>query len=178
MPSIAQQDYIVIKPKEGRAAQDDAECLHKLKSALLNGTILDCIIYDTVPREGDFSRIIGGYKDAINFYSPGDTEIKGLNLDYTPTQYSGLAAVQEAEDEWNKQAVSLLPALTADGGDLLAEDVMAIPICSGGFRIKIIYDGDSKVANLELTDTKPAEGEDFINISWEDAQKLIGLPIV
>lgn len=177
MPQIAQQDYIVIKPKKGRAANVDAECLRRLKQACENGTIFDCIIYEpTVAEESDFSRVIAGYDISILLYSAGDTEIVSIEFPYTVTQYQGLAAVQEAEDEYSGGVEEVLPSLSLVLGGYLNEDNEGIPICVNGFRLSVTAP-DGTIAALEISDTKPAEGEDFINIAWEDALKLIGLPI-
>ena len=175
MPQIAQQDYIVIKPKAGRAAQDDAECLRRLKQACENGTIFDCLVGDITAIEGTLGRVLGAHNDGsyIDIYNQSNSEPYALELPYTVEQYSGLAVVQEAVDGLGM--MEDLPVMEAREG-YLYESNNLVAICVNGFKLSATASGGTLTA-LEISDTKPDDGEDFINIAWEDALKLIGLPI-
>ena len=178
MPQIAQQDYIVIKPKEGRAANVDAECLRRLKLACENGTIFDCLVKDiTIAEDNSLGRVLGKglNNNSADIYDTGNAEPYTLELPYTVEQYSGLAAVQEAEDEYLETAASDMPSLGNSDG-FLSEFIEGLSICVNDFKLFVTVSGGILTA-LEISDTKPDESDDFINIAWEDALKLIGLPI-
>lgn len=175
MPQIAQQDYKVIAPKPGRAFFNDAAALGELKKAVLNGIGFDCLIKDTIQGDGDINRVLGFYPEgtAVSYYSLAEGEvIKTITPDYTPTQYQGLAAVQEAIDEMDG-VMTELPTLE-NGGSRLAEGTNAYWICVDGKYLTPTASG-GKLTALAIAETGPTEG--FVNITWEDAQKLIGLPI-
>lgn len=174
MPQIAQQDYIVIKPKEGRAASQDAECLRRLKVAYENGTIFDCVVFDAISAgENSLCRVLAYAQNSISVLDWANDEIGSLDVLYTPTQYSGLAAVQEAEDELSGEPVMDLPKLQ-NGEGFLYEIEQDINICVNDFKLSVTASG-GKLTALEISDEKMEEN--FINIAWEDALKLIGLPI-
>lgn len=180
MPQIAQQDYKVIAPKLGREFFADAAALGELKKSILNGIGFDCLLKDTLAADsGTLDRLLSFYEDGsyVMYVNVSDSEIKFSDLPYTVTQYQGLAAVQNAEDEWNEAPVTSLPQLSAirtgSGSLVLGESEEGLNICVGGKYLTVT--GDATIEALTIAETGPAEG--FINITWEDAQKLIGLPL-
>lgn len=175
MPQIAQQDYKVIAPKEGRSFNADSAALAELKKSILNGIGFDCLIKDTIADDGDINRVLGFYPDgsAASYYSLAEGEvIKTIVLDYTVTQYQGLAAVQNAMDDIGLQAS--LPTFEKEDSHLLASADDDVRVCVDGKYLTVI--GDETIEALTIAETGPTGN--FINISWEDAQKLIGLPLV
>lgn len=178
MPQIAQQDYKVIAPKEGRSFNRDAAALAELKKAILAGIGFDCLIKDTIADDGDINRVLGFYPNGsvVDYYSIAETEVKTLSLQHTVTQYQGLAAVQQAEDEYMERVAEELPHLYLERLGFLSESIEGVDICVNGFKLSVTSSG-GRITALEISDTKPSEGAHFINIAWEDALKLIGLPI-
>lgn len=175
MPQIAQQDYKVIAPKEGRIFSGDAAALVEIKKSILNGTIFDCLIKDTLVSDGDINRILGLYPDgtSISYYSQADGNIMTVELPYTVTQYQGLAAVQEALDK-EISIQTNIPLLTKRMDNVhLGDDNSTTFICVDGKFLTVT--GSGTIEALTIAGTGPSEN--FVNITWEDAQKLIGLPI-
>lgn len=173
MPQIAQQDYKILAPTPGRGALNDMAVLGELKKSLLNGTIFDCLIKDVTLVENYYGRVLGAYPNSgVSIYDPGESEVRYFELPYTVTQYQGLAAIQAEADRID--GVSLdSPGLVARNG-LLEESVSGYPIGTpGGYQYKVTL-VDGKIVTIEVS-TSTVEG-DFIAISIEDAQKLIGLP--
>lgn len=178
MPQIAQQDYKVIAPKPGRSFNVDAAALGEIKKAILNGIGFDCLIKNAgIADEGTLDRILGFYGGGslVKYYDSGDGEIKGVDLTYTVTQYQGLAAVQNAEDELLGEAVQSLPTLGTTKSHLV-ETGEEFPIYVDGKYLTPTASG-GKLTALAVAETGPGEFA-HINITWEDAQKLIGLPLV
>ena len=176
MPSIAQQDYIVIKTSAiSRPFENDAAALSQIAGCISRGTIYDCLLQNYDGNEEYFTRIIGfaPARKLILYYDWSADGVSALTTYYTETQYQGLAAVQQAEDEKMGEAVSL-PSLGTVGSYLI-EDNEGFSICADGkYLIPAVSGG--KLASLTIAETGPEEG--FMNITWEDAQKLIGVAIL
>lgn len=175
MPQIAQQDYKVIAPKEGRGFLKDAAALGELKKSVLNGTILDCLIKDTIDRDGDVNRVLGFYPigTSVSIYSHANEVIENIELPYTVEQYEGLSSVQNNMDE----VVGLMykiPEFTVTNGHLEVDDP-SVFICVDGKYLTVTVSAFDNIEALTIAENGPAE--DFVNITWEDAQKLIGLPL-
>ncbi len=178
MPSIAQQDYKIIAPKQDRSFAKDAAALGELKKAILNGIGFDCIIKDTVEDEGDFNRVLGLYPDNADVWSKGNGQVLSIKMPYTVPQYQGLAAIQHAIDE-KYGLMQNLPSLEYDGEDnsiYVPTTQVDIDVCVDGKKI-ITTVVENMIKALTLSETGPAADVRFVNITWEDAQKLIGLPI-
>lgn len=104
--------------------------------------------------------------------------------DYTETQFEGVAAIQEALE--SPFLVDLVTAvLDPEGSEeqediYLMEDNSSAYICVDGYLLEIgtseIEEGEV-VTSITKSNLQPVEGEDFVNITMEDAQKLIGIPI-
>lgn len=176
MPQIAQQDYKVIAPKPGRAFADDAAALGELKKAILKGIGFDCLIGGSMAGEYDINRVFGFYPDgsAVSYYSCSNGDIIEMGLPYTITQYQGLAAVQNAMDEADGLQSSL-PNFEKSDTHLLASADSDAFVCVDGKYLTVT--GSETIEALAIAETGPDEGYTVINISWEDALKLIGLPI-
>ena len=191
MPSIAQQDYIVIKPKQERATKDDAAAMAQLAGIKERDGQLgffDVLINKPIVSEGvtieQYSRVIATYGDkprtrpiSLTVYEGTNDEIVNLAVDYSQKQYQGLAAVQEAIDE-KYGGMNILPVLlTQQVTNYLQEEDMGGYICVDNKYLIATVDGEDKLISLTMADTGPIEPDAFVNITWEDAQKLIGLPI-
>lgn len=183
MPSIAQQDYIVIKPENsGRSFFKDADSLAKIAGAIERNTIFDCLLWQFDDPNAVLSRIItaelGPISKYIVYYDLLSSVISKIKIPYTETQYRGLAAVQQAIDE-KYGLMQNLPSLESDGEDYslnVAATQANVYVCVDGKKIITTVVG-GKIKALSLSETGPAADERFVNITWEDAQKLIGLPI-
>ena len=175
MPSIAQQDYKVIAPKDGRGFMEDAAALAELKKAVLNGIGFDCLLKNIADDDGALDRVLGFYEDCSDVYcfSTGNGGIVHIELPHTVAQYQGLAAVQNAIDEEDGTVMSALPTFRVEANNLFENNTGYWPCVDGKFLIPAVSGG--KLASLTIAETGPANG--FVNITWEDAQKLIGLPI-
>lgn len=176
MPQIANQDYIVVAPQYGDCINNDAAALGMLAGHIERGTIFDCLLSGGITEKysSDVERVIGctGVKPTnVHTYSPPDGGVVDVIIVYTPTQYEGLAAVQVACEMTDD-----IPTLAIDNG-YLSQSQDAILLCVDGKLIAAEADGDSNLASISISNEAPAAGADWVNISWEDAQKLIGLPV-
>ena len=179
MPQIAQQDYIYIRPVNANTVQNDAAALGQLKKAMESGTAWDCLIIDySIYEEGieHLGKVLGVYKEPVGgslyLLDGNGGQIVECVLSNTTTQYEGLAAIQVGLKAGGNP-ISEVPNLMnvgglqeADGGNFVSVD--------GCYLIPTI--DSARIVSLSIGDKIP-EGADFINITWEDAQKLIGLPI-
>lgn len=174
MPQIAQQEYLKIVPKEARSIKNDAECLRRLKAACLNGTIFDCI----VKLGSAFSRALAIEESAvgIDIWDYDNSEYATISVPYSVKQYSGLAAVQSAEEEITG-VTDEIPAL-ADTDGYLTEDNEGFLICCDDYKIIVTLDDDDVIEALEKSDVKATESENHINVPFDKIEDLIGLPIV
>lgn len=173
MPQIAQQDYIRVFVPEGRSLENDANVLATLLKAAENGTIFDVILGFMTNGEPDCQFRVLAYKlldRTITYYYDGENI--DLSFSYSLTQYYGLAAVQ-AEVDRIDGLTDVFPTFIATNG-FLSESNSGWPICTPeGYQYKVTL-VEGKIATIEVSTTK-VEG-DYIAISIEDAQKLIGLP--
>lgn len=177
MPQIAQQDYKVIAPKYGRGFLNDAAALGELKRSILNGIGFDCLIKDTIAGDGDVNRVLGFYPIGtfVSIYSHSNEIFESIELPYTVEQYEGLSVVQLAVDEQRGGVQDHLPVL--EDSEILLEANSGYPICVDGKYLTVTASSDSKIEALAIAENGPSD-DAFINITWEDAQKLIGLPLV
>lgn len=179
MPQIAQQDYLYIKPEIAVVVGDDAAALGQLKRAMDNGTISDCLV--CVP-----AYLAGGVTEQnlskVLSYSPESGRILCLDslnqqriiyVVYSQQQYEGLAAIQKGENEKGYE-VPALPSLISVN-EYLQDDETSAYICVEGKYLIGYTDDNDNLEKIVKSDVD-AEGR-FVNITWEDAQKLIGLPI-
>lgn len=180
MPQIAQQDYLRIKPVNGLTVVTDAAALGQMRKAVESGTIWDCIVENLTGGEDEpnYGKVIGYISPnefglaTVSVFDPQNDEAQVVSLYYSITQYEGLAAIQ-AGLRAEGYDISEVPKLSydaglreADGGTLVSVDRhYLIPGIDSG-RIVSLSIGEEIHSEYEIT-----------NITWEDAQKLIGLPI-
>lgn len=182
MPSIAQQDYIVIKISQKRYFQYDAEAMAKIAGAISRNTLFDCLIENIDDAQVPYYFKPVGYmpKDkTLYYYDAANADMEGMDIPYSESQYQGLAAIQHAIDE-KYGLMQNLPSLESDGEDYslnVATTQGNIYVCVNGKKI-ITTVVEGKIKALSLSETGPAADERFVNITWEDAQKLIGLTLV
>ena len=176
MPQIANQDYNVVKPAYADYVKVDAQALGMLAGYFDRGTIFDCVINNAVGGdENDFERIISIEETLrlIYFFSASDGEVGHISFPYNSTQYDGLAAVQVAVE-----ATGSLPELIDwEETGYLGEDINGKYICVGNKLVSVEYGEDYKITKLTVTNEDPEEGDDFVNISSDDLQKLIGVEL-
>lgn len=180
MPQIAQQDYLYIKPVNASVVGDDAAALGQLRKALDNGTILDCLV--CVPAylvggvtEQNLSKVLSYSSESgriLCFDSLNQPRI--IDVVYSQQQYEGLAAIQRGENEKGYGSPALPSLLSVNG--YLQDDEIPAYICVDGYKLDVDT-RDGKLTRLSISQDKPDPGIGFVNITWEDAQKLIGLPI-
>ncbi len=181
MPSIAQQDYIVIAPKVADI-EHDAYALGYLAKILekKDTSIFDVIIkYDGL-NSSKISGVCEGEEDfsaSVAFIVSEDpTKIYYILIPYTSTQYEGLAAVQEAgvEDSDLPDLKEKLPTLErSDDGFLYEEQTATIMTDLEGHKISVTA-ADGKLATVAVSEETDPDG---IQVPFEEIQKLVGLPI-
>ena len=165
MPSIAQQDYIKIEGK----SYNDCHLLAGLAKALQLGTIFDAIInYVDADDDVESVRVINVTNNFIATYSFQSPGMVDWEIVYTTAQYEGLAAIQDALGIYTE-----VPDISYDADTyFLREEIDGTLLCVDGKKL-IATVADGKLTALAISDEE-FEGTE---ISWEDAQKLIGLPI-
>lgn len=178
MPQIANQDYNIIRPAYADTIPHDAEALGQLAGHIERGTIFDVILFYIDGDGGkEYFRPTGltipeDSWPSIDYFDSYLSENTYIELRYTPTQYSGLAAVQRACELTKK-----LPVLTKSGDDdYLTEDNSSLFICVNGCLVLAESDDSDKIVSLTVTDQK-AESGTYADISEDDLQKLIGLSL-
>ena len=166
MPQVAQQDYNVVKCKSDK----DAAAYARLVRATELNTILDTLIDRTAEQNG-ISKVLAWnpQTNAVGYIDGDDMEITYYSLPYTATQYEGLAAIQDAIDDYSD-----IPQFEEDEGGFLNETALGAGVVGvDGKKLSVTVSDDDKIAALSISDEEGAD----VDISWEDAQKLIGLPI-
>lgn len=181
MPQIAQQDYKIIAPKEGRRLTNDAAALGELKKSVLGGLVFDCLLKDIIAKEGTLDRVLGIYNNGISVdaWDVGNSAKITIELPYSTAQYAALSAVQLEQDAFGP-LVTTLPGFEYIQGqaeyDFIAEDVNSYIICTPERYKYGITKSDGKIATI-IVSNELVEDDDFIVIDEETAQGLIGLPI-
>lgn len=178
MPSVAQQDYIVIAPKVGDMINVDAYALGQLAKILekKDNSIFDVIVdYDGFNR----SKIIGIFDEDTHFMIASvltkESSIKQYNILYTATQYEGLSAVQEAGEAQHPGAgIKDDIPLLVNVEDYLNETSSGYYITDlEGHKISVTV-ANGKLASVAISEETDPDG---IKVPFEEIQKLIGLPI-
>lgn len=174
MPQIAQQDYNVVKPAYADYIHNDAAALGVLAGHIERGTIFDVLV--KIAKDGDsFSRVVAASKEYGNIMvvDPEDGTLTFCPNGYTPTQYEGLAAVQVA-----CELTENLPSLAVNDYNYLMEDNSSYYLCADGKIVIVTLDDEDKIAALQVSSESPSDESDWVNVSFEELQKLIGLPTV
>lgn len=179
MPSIAQQDYIVIAQKVGNTIDVDAYALGQLAKILekKDTSIFDVIL--ELARNQEYSKITSctTITKSVGYISHTGEEVIGINIPYTSTQYEGLAAVQEAGEAQypGEGSADNFPKLGSDNGRLIETGGTGYSILNPEGYIISVTVADGKLATVAVADEiDPAGG---IKVPFEEIQKLIGLPI-
>lgn len=175
MPQIANQDYNIVAPQYADCITVDAAAMGVLVGHLKRGTIFDVLVEKYYDPNDTTSRIINAYiradgQGGIRAWSDAEGEFPLLVFLYTQTQYEGLAAVQEACGIHDS-----LPVFEVTGSSYLSETESGNILCVDGKMLSV--GGTGEIESLEMTNLDPIPGFDSKDISWEDAQKLIGLPL-
>lgn len=175
MPQVAQQDYKCLKAHA--SINGDAAVLSALVKSIENHTIFD-VILDLTTSGAGIVRVVSYFYDegegGVQFYDDTVGEINSVSLDYTATQYEGLAAIQEAENFFG--SLPEITTINSQGVDYLLEGNEGVYVCIDGYSLIVTTDENGKIGALNISEI--AITDEHINITWEDAQKLIGLPIV
>lgn len=178
MPQVAQQDYIKVVPKEGRNITADAAAMAQIVGLMNRGTIMDAEMIVSWFGTGYYKAkcIAYGKNEIAYFDSPDLGEVRLVDVDFTEKQYEGLSAIQLAEDAFFGETQGAMPELGLADDEYLSDAYSGTLICVDDYKL-IATINSGNLAALSISDQKPAPGGDFVNITWEDAQKLIGLPI-
>ncbi|WP_303840718.1 hypothetical protein [Selenomonas ruminantium] len=180
MPSIAQQDYIVIAPKVGGEIIVDAYALGQLAKIIekRDMSIFDVILKNPAifeENEPNYGRVLGvnpSNPRSLGFFDNGNNEVTFFSFPYTSTQYEGLAAVQEA-GKAGGELVEHLPTLVLDGGKLYESFTRNAIADLEGHNISITI-AAGKLATVAISEETEPDG---IKVPFEEIKKLIGLPI-
>lgn len=169
MPQIANQDYNVIKPVYADHVEHDAVALGMLSGHIDRGTIFDVLIEQSY----GIAKVItlkGNY--GVTFITPEDDSIYVIPIDWSPTQYEGLAAVQVA-----CQIDDAIPELGMNASGVLLESNKKTYLCVDGKLVNVTANELSLVATLSVSNDVPGQDDSWVNVSFEDLQKLVGVLI-
>lgn len=181
MPQVAQQDYLVIKG----ATVTDYRLIAKLASLIERKTLFDAVIVIEATGEHPFFAecrplsIYGGPEGntQVDIYFDGGYSTIEVPP-FTQTQFEGLAAIQEAENTYGEIVLGV-DTYGSDPDIYLYEGEEGNFICSDGKLLKVTLtqkEGDEyEITAIEQTTKTIDDG--YVNVSFEDAQKLIGLTV-
>lgn len=190
MPSVAQQDNLRLEAKSGDGRGD-----YGLQLQLLNATerktIFDVIyrikaesldggtsFMEMRPQASAVESRDGGKVCGVIFPAGLTQQPLVFRIKNTAEQLSGLAAIQQAADYYEE--LSLTQA-ELDGVNYLIEEKAAGSICVEGKMLAITVgendgQGFAPILTIQQSEVAPPSGT-ITNISWEDAQKLIGVRV-
>ena len=176
MPQIAQQDYNFIRSAVATLPYNDAETLAKVSGAIKRGTIFDTILSYVDPDESEHkTRVICVTDDSlVIFYDGFNGELYTMPINYSESQYEGLAAIQKAAPEDYRNFYPSF-ALTGSPKVYLYDNFAGYLICVDNKAV-IVEQNGGLIVSLTVSDLTVGHGEG-VNIAFEDLQKLIGLPI-
>lgn len=151
--------------------QQDCAAFAEIAAAKEKGSLFNKVI-----KQDDmyYGRIVGLFLDdplwQIGYANAEEGLIARITLLYNSVQYEGLAAIQDAENEYGH-----IPNITFEDGQLLTDGFDSTYLTYNGYCI-IGTAVNDKVASVSPSTIPVPEGEYQAEISIEDAQKLIGLP--
>lgn len=186
MPQIAQQDYLRILPAAGRSLTDDAGAMLQLFNAYLRGTAYDCdVVYAHGQDHGQeyelSGRVVGTGKrgEMAGVIIVADNRITPITFELTTQQYEGLRAVQEAHDAKYglEETLPQIVAHTDAQGAFLYDSSGDTYICVDDYLLAVEYD-DHDISAITPTTQRVPDDADFVNISYEDSQKLTGFETI
>ena len=189
MPSIAQQDNLRLEAKSGDGRGDYGLQL-QLLNAIERKTIFDVIyrikeesldggtsFMEMRPQASTVENSDGGKVCEVIF--PADLTQQSLvfRIANTAEQLSGLSAIQQSADYYD---ILAFLQVELDGVNYLFEDT-AGSICVEGKMLAITLGEDNgedyaPIVTIQQSEVAPP-GRTITNISWEDAQKLIGVSV-
>lgn len=190
MPSIAQQDNLRLEAKSGDGRGDYGLQL-QLLNAIERKTIFDVIyrikaesldggttFMEMRPQVGGVENSDGQKVYAVIFPAVLSQQPLVFRITNTAEQLSGLSAIQQAADYYD--GLSFAQA-ELDGVNYLIEDNAAGSICVDGKMLAITLGEDNgedyaPIVTIQQSEVAPPSGT-ITNISWEDAQKLIGVSV-
>lgn len=189
MPSIAQQDNLRLEAKSGDGRGDYGLQL-QLLNAIERKTIFD-VIY-TIKQESldggtSFMEMrpqasavenSDGEKVYEVFFPAVSQQPLVFRIANTAEQLSGLSAIQQAADYYDGLSFS---QAELGGVNYLVEENAAGSICVDGKMLAITLGEDNgedyaPIVTIQQSEVTPPSGT-ITNISWEDAQKLIGVSV-
>lgn len=169
---IAQQDYLHFKQSMPINASIDCELYAFLVGGIERGTIWDMIVF--TPSNG-YSRVVN-YDGISGVISMGVITVDNYREDYSSANYSGLAAIQRALLAQG-ETVSYIPDCGVDG-DYLVNDQTDKFLSINGKKIKVTLGGPDELTITAVTISDEDAPEGSLEITDEDAQKLVGGKIV
>lgn len=163
MPTIAQQDYLTVDM--GLGGIYNYESMAILSGIMERGQIFDTIIVI----EGDKRKVVSVKDTLILMFNAATEKAFKAFIDYSPVQYQGLAAIQKAEGD---TTVQVLLIYTGEGNRLF-DDESSNYICVDDKYLLITVDDSDNIVTITVSDTECSD--EHVNISYDDAQKLIGV---
>lgn len=190
MPQAAQQEYIRLEAKSGDGRGDYGLQLQLINS-IERKTIFDVIyaikresldggtfFYESRPQTSGFGYRDGKKEYGVVFPAVGSQQPIIFEIKNTAEQLSGLSAIQQAADYYDGLSFS---QAELDGVNYLVEKNAAGSICVDGKMLAITLGEDNgedyaPIVTIQQSEVAPPSGT-ITNISWEDAQKLIGVRV-
>ena len=178
MPQIANQDYNIFKVTDGLIISNDAALLAALMKANQQGTIFDVLVVDRY-----FRMVVAAADDVFGIAGP--RSVDQVRVDYTFSQYEGLAAIQAAAIA-EGITVNMIPDLCYGIGphsiELGAngdEDGDNSPIVDEDGNVYSVTSENEKVVAVQKTQHEPEYGwaGTPLVVPFEEVQKLIGIPV-
>lgn len=190
MPSIAQQDNLRLEAKFGDGRGDYGLQL-QLLNAIERKTIFDVIytikqesldggtsFMEMRPQASAVENSDGEKVYGIIFPPVLSQEFLTISIKNTAEQLSGLSAIQQAADYYD---VLDLAQVELNGVNYLISESDVGSICVEGKMLAITVgeddgEGFAPILTIQQSEVVPPSGT-ITNISWEDAQKLIGVSV-
>ena len=189
MPQAAQQEYIRLEAKSGDGRGDYGLQL-QLINAIERKTIFDVIyaiktesldggtsVLEMRPQASGVRSGDGKKEYMVVFPAVASQQAIIFGITNTAEQLSGLSAIQQAADYYDSLDFA---QADLDGVNYLIEENAAGSICVEGKMLAITVgedvDGIAPIVTIQQSEVAPPSGT-ITNISWEDAQKLIGVRV-
>ena len=190
MPSIAQQDNLRLEAKSGDGRGDYGLQL-QLLNAIERKTIFDVIYRIKAESLDEGTLFMEMRPQAITVKNSDGGKVCGVifpvgltpqplvfSIANTAEQLSGLSAIQQSADYYDGLSLS---EAELGGVNYLVEEYAAGSICVEGKMLAITVgeddgEGHAPILTIQQSEVTPPSGT-ITNISWEDAQKLIGVGV-
>lgn len=190
MPQVAQQDYLRLGTKSEIGAVDYGLQL-QLLNAIERKTIFDVTymikaesldggtsFIEMRPQASGVENSDGQKVYMVMFPAVLSQQPLVFRIKNTAEQLSGLSAIQQAADYYGE--LSLAQAELNGVNYLISESVVG-SICVEGKMLAITVgeddgEGFAPILTIQQSEVAPPSGT-ITNISWEDAQKLVGVSV-